>query len=81
MKRRKVRLIYTALILIISLIGCGSKPDYSLPKQEIVLPEESGLETEEIEDDKEEFDSKNASEYARLERILQELKRQTDDSE
>lgn len=81
MKRKKVRLIYVALILIVSFIGCGSKPDYSLPKQEIVLPDKEVSEDVEEEDNKEEFESKNASEYARLERILQELKRQTDDSE
>ena len=46
-----------------------------------MLPDEEVSEDVEEEDNKEEFDSKNASEYARLERILQELKRQTDDSE
>ena len=81
MKRKKVRLLCVALILVVSLVGCGKKPDYSLPKQEIVLPNENIVEDVEQEDNKEEFDSKNASKYARLERILQELKRQTDDSE
>ena len=81
MKRKRVSLLIFAAAILISLSACGKKPDYSLPEQNI----STGYVTDNLDnngdDNKEEFDSKNAYEYARLESILQELKRQTDDSE
>lgn len=80
MKRKRISLLIFVVAILINLVACGTKPDYSLPEQEF----SSGHISDNLnsnEDSKEEFDSENAYEYAKLESILQELKRQTDDTE
>lgn len=80
MKRKRISLLIFVVAILINLVACGTKPDYSLPEQEL-SPGHISDNLNSNEDNKEEFDSENAYEYAKLESILQELKRQTDDKE
>lgn len=67
------------------VINTGCKEKETLPEEtaveDIDTSSRSNTDTNNEEEQKEEFDSKNAYEYARLERILQELKRETDEAQ
>ena len=78
--RKRRYLVFAVLLLMVGSIGCGkTEPLPETKIEEDIENEESSEFVEEVEDSgKEDFDSKNAYEYARLERILQELKRETD---